>query len=133
MATLDYIMKYLPSIAGALLGLIFIVFGLNFFLKFLPTPTPEAGTPSAAFIGAMFSTSYLTFIKTLEIVGGVLTTIPKTRNFGLLILGPIVINILAFHIFLKGKLPLDPPIILFTILSAFLLWTGRKSFAKLLN
>lgn len=120
-------------IAGGLLGLVFIVFGLNFFLRFIPVPQPPEGTPAAAFMGAMYTTGFLGFVKVLEIIGGLLTAVPKTRNFGLLILGPIIVNILAFHIFIvKGGL-FEPPVILVTVLGAFLLWAGRKEFARLAN
>lgn len=126
-------MKKLSNIAGGLLGLAFIVFGLNFFLGFIDIPSPPKGSPSAAFMGAMYGSGYLTFVKVLEIIGGVLVAIPKTRNVGLLFLGPIVVNILAFHVFVtKGGL-FEPPVVVITLLSAFLLWSSRKSFAKLLN
>jgi hypothetical protein len=121
----------LALIAGGLLGLIFIVFGLNFFLKFLPMPPLPEGSPAAAFMGAMFGSGYLTFVKILEIAGGALVAIPKTRNLGLLILGPIVINILAYNAFLTDGGLFEPPVILVAVLSAFLLWSGRKSFVKL--
>ena len=61
---------------------------------------------------------------------------PKTRNLGLLLLllGPIVVNILAFHVFLTGGAGLaDPVVILITVLAGYLLWSGRKSFYGLLN
>lgn len=127
-------MKHAPTIAGGLLGLIFVVFGLNFFLKFIPIPPAPEGSPPAMFLGAMYITGYLAFIKVLEILGGLLVAIPKTRNIGLLVLGPIIVNILAFHVFLTGGAGLaDPVIILITALPLFLLWTARKSFAGLLS
>lgn len=119
--------------AAGLLGLLFIIFGLNFFLKFIPMPSPPADSAAAAFMGAMYSTGFLTLVKILEIVGGVLVAIPKTRNFGLLILGPIVINILAFNTFIAPGGLTQPPVILVAVLSAFLLWSAKNSFAKLLN
>ena len=124
-----------PHIAATLLGLAFMVFGLNHFLNFIPMgdPPPE-GSPPALFFGAIGPTGYLSFVKIVEIVGGVLVAIPKTRNFGLLALGPVVINILAFNIFLtKGAGLLQPPVILISVLSAYLLWCGRKQFLGLLN
>ena len=125
--------KKIPMIAGGLLGLAFIFFSLNFFFHFVKIPSPPAGSPAAAFMGSMVGSGYLTFVKVLELIGGVLVAVPKTRNIGLLILGPIVVNILAFHVFVtKGGL-FEPPVILITLLSAFLLWSGRKSFANLLN
>ena len=128
-------MKIAANIAGGLLGLLFVVFGLNFFLNFIPMPPgPPEGSPPALFMAALFPTGYLAFVKVLEIIGGLLVAIPRTRNFGLLALGPIVVNILAFHVFLTGGAGLfDPPIILITGLPLFLLWHERASFAGLLG
>ena len=124
----------LPTIAAGLLGLAFVVFGANHFLKFISMgdPPPE-GSPILMFFGA-FSSGWMDFIKVLEIAGGILVAIPKTRNFGLLILGPIVINILAFNLFLtNGAGLLQPPVIAVSVLSAYLLWSERERFAKLLR
>ena len=77
----------LPTIAGGLLGLVFIIFGLNFFLKFIPIPPMEEGAPGTVFMAAMGGSGYLAFVKVLEIIGGVLVAVPKTRNIGLLVLG----------------------------------------------
>jgi putative oxidoreductase len=126
-------MKYAPNIAGGLLGLLFVVFGLNFFLKFIQIPSSPEGSPPAMFLGAMYMTGYLAFVKILEILGGVLVAIPKTRNIGLLLLGPVIVNILAFHIFMLKGTGLDPLVFLITALPLYLLWTGRKSFCGLFN
>ena len=128
-------MKHAPNIAGGLLGLLFLVFGLNFFLKFIPMPPgPPEGSPPALFMAALYPTGYLAFVKVFEILGGVLVAVPKTRNFGLLVLGPVIINILAFHVFLtKGAGLADPVVILICALAAFLLWSARRAFAALLN
>lgn len=123
----------LAIIAGGLLGLVFLVFGLNFFLKFIPVPSPPAGSSAAAFMGAMFTTGFLTLVKILEIVGGILVAIPKTRNCGLLILGPIVVNILLYNILIAPGGWTQPPVILVAVLAAFLLWTSRDKFLQLLN
>jgi len=125
-------MKHLPTIAGGLLGLAFIVFGLNFFMKFLPIPPPPADTPAAAFMGALFGSGFLAFVKVLEILGGILVAIPKTRNFGLLILVPIIVNIWAYHVFLARDGIWQPPLIVMTILAAFLLWSARGAIAGLM-
>jgi uncharacterized membrane protein YphA (DoxX/SURF4 family) len=70
----------------------------------------------------------------LELVGGILVAIPRTRNFGLLVLGPIIVNILAFHTFVTKGVGLANPILIFIVLLAlYLLWAGRKAFAGLLN
>jgi uncharacterized membrane protein YphA (DoxX/SURF4 family) len=73
--------------AGVLLGLLFVVFGSNFFLKFIPMPPPPpADTPPGMFLGAVYGTGFLAFVKVLEILGGLLVAIPRTRVVGLLIL-----------------------------------------------
>ncbi len=129
-------MKHVTNIAGGLLGLLFLVFGLNFFLHFIPMPDDPspADAPHKLFMAALFPTGYLAFIKVVEILGGVLVAVPKTRNIGLLLLGPIIINILAFHVFLtKGAGLTSPPLLLICALAAFLLFSGRKAFAGLLN
>ena len=80
----------LSIIAGALLGLLFIVFGLNFFLHFIQYLHHRKGI--RIFYGSSLYDWILTFVKVLEILGGVLVAIPKTqsRTFDL---GPIIVNI----------------------------------------
>ncbi len=126
--------KHLPTIAGLVLGLLFVSSGLVVLLKLAPMPKLPDGSPAALFMGAFVPTGYLTFVKILEVLGGVLVAIPRTRNLGLLVLGPIIVNILAFHIFInQGAGLLDAPIIIIVVLAAYLLWIGRKAFAGLLN
>ena len=119
-------------VAGILLGALFVVFGLNFFLKFIPIPSAPADSHAAAFMGAMYVTGLLTFIKVLEIVGGILVAVPKTRNLGLLVLGPIVVNILAFKTLIARGGLFEPPVVAVAVLSAFLLWSDRSAFTKLI-
>lgn len=128
-------MKILPNIAGGLLGLLFAVFALIYFLKLIPMPPPPPeGSAPALFMGAFYPTGYLDFVKALEIVGGVAVAIPRVRNFGLLVLGPIIVNILAFHAFItQGVGLLNPMLVLIVVLALFLLWSGRKAFAGLLG
>jgi len=60
--------------------------------------------------------------------------VPKTRNIGLLIIGPIIVNILCFHIFLmKGTTLADPMLVAISALALFLLWCGRRAFDGLIN
>ncbi len=126
-------MKIVTNIAGGLLGLIFISFSLIVLLKLAPMPPPPEGSLAAMFMGAFVPTGYLTFVKIFELIGGCLVVIPRTRNFGLLVLGPIILNILAFHIFImKGEGLMGPPLLV-SLLGAFLLWAGRSAFAGLKN
>jgi uncharacterized membrane protein YphA (DoxX/SURF4 family) len=129
-------MKHASIIASILLGLAFVTFGVNFFLPFIPMPSDDApaDAPHQLFMAAIFPTGYLAFVKVLEILGGLLVAVPKTRNIGLLVLGPIIVNILAFHVFLtKGAGLADPPIPVICLLAAFLLFTERKAWLGLVK
>ena len=117
-------MKKLPCIAALLLGLAFIFFGLNFFAHFVVVPSPPAGTPAAAFLGAMYGSGYLTLIKVLEIVGGVLLIVPRTRVLGLFLVGAILFNIAAVHQFFLGGLK-DPTVIGLIVLAIIVTWSRR--------
>ena len=126
--------KYLPVIAGLVLGLLFLMASVTFLLKMVPEQTLPEGTPIAMFMGAFGPTGYMTFVKVFELIGGLLVAIPKTRNLGLLILGPIIINIVAFHAFVADPRELLKPMMLIVIaLPLYLLWVGRKNFAGLFN
>jgi putative oxidoreductase len=128
-------MRVASHLAGALLGLVFLVFGSNFFLHFIPMQGgPPAGSPQAMLMGALVPTGYFAFIKVIEITGGLLVAIPKTRAVGLLFLGPVIVNILAFHVFLgKGAGLKDPVVMFISLAAAFLLFAERKAFGGLLR
>ena len=126
-------MKIAANIAGGLLGLIFIVFSLMVLLHMAPTPAFPPGSPVDHFMQAVGPTGFMTFVKIFELTGGILVAIPKTRNLGLLVLGPIILNILAFHILIaKGEGLVGIPLFI-GALALFLLWAGRRSFAGLIN
>ncbi len=126
--------KYPPIIAGVILGLLFLMASVTFLLKLVPEQKLPEGTPIAMFMAAFGPTGYMTFVKIFELLGGVLVAIPKTRNLGLLVLGPIILNILAFHIFVADpKQLLNPMGILVVVLPLYLLWVERKKFAALIN
>ena len=127
-------MKYIPTIAGILLGLLFIMSSVVVLFNLVETPPMPEGTPMAMFMGALGPTGYLAFVKVFELLGGILVAIPRTRNFGLLVLGPIILNILAFHMFItKGEGLFSPMLIFIVALPLYLVWVGRKAFAGLLN
>jgi putative oxidoreductase len=129
-------MKYAPTIAGILLGLLFIMSAVVVLFNLIPPDKmpPPATKEAEMFMGAFAPTGYMTFIKVLELIGGILIAIPKTRNYGLLVLGPIIINILAFHAFVtKGQDLFSPMLIGICVLALYLLWVERKKFLGLLN
>ena len=123
-------MKILAAIAGALLGLMFLAASVTFFFKLVDAPPPPEGSAMAMWFGAMYPTHYLDFVKVLELVGGLLVAIPFTRRLGLLVLGPIIVNILAVHIFItKGEGLANPMIIAIVVLALFLVFVERRAFS----
>ena len=126
--------KYLPVAAGIILGLLFLMASSMYLLKLAPMPKFPDGSPISMFMGAFGPTGYMTFVKVFELLGGILVTIPRTRNLGLLVLGPIIINILAFHTFIThGEGLLDPMLDVIVLLALYLLWVERKAFVGLVN
>lgn len=125
-------MKYLPITAGLLLGLAFMTSSSTYFLKLAPMPLPPAGSPPDLWMKAMIPTGYMDFVKLLELFGGLLVAFPWTRNYGLLVLGPIIVNIIAFHYFIAaGEGLFSPAVIAISVLAVYLLWCGRMAFVRL--
>jgi len=89
------VMKILTHISRFLLGLIFLVFGLNGFLHFIPMPPPSG--VAGQFLGAMFVSRYLLVVSGLQVISGALLLINRYVPLALTILGPIIVNILLFH------------------------------------
>jgi uncharacterized membrane protein YphA (DoxX/SURF4 family) len=93
-------MRIVDLIARLLLGLIFLVFGLNGFLQFLnmgPMPTGLAGQ----FIGALFQSHYLWVVAGLQVIGGVLLLVGRFVPLALALLGPVIFNILMYHLLMN--------------------------------
>lgn len=118
-------MKYVIIIVRILLGLVFVVFGSNAFLHFIPMP-PIPGD-AGAFMGALIRSGYIYPIAALQVLGGLCLLIhPRLVALGLTLLGPVIVNIVCYHIFLEPSgLPMAGII---AILSLFLLWIYRYKF-----
>lgn len=127
-------MKYVPIIVGALLGLLFVFSAVMVLFNLVAMPEFPKDTPIFHFMAAFGPTGYMKFVKVLELVGGICVAIPRFRNLGLLILGPIIVNILAFQIFvLGGQTLLDPMLILPCLFAAYLLWVQRRDWLALIS
>jgi hypothetical protein len=108
------------------LGAIFTVFGLNGFLHFLPQP-PVSGQ-AAALLGGLAASGYMfPLIKGTEVVVGLLLLGNRFVPLALTVLAPIVVNILAFHLFLASAGSALPIVV--TALGIYLAWTERAVFA----
>jgi len=91
-------MKIAALIARVLLGLIFLVFGLNFFFQFLHMAQPPMSKEAAAFSGGLWGSGYFfQYMKVIEIVSGLFLLINRYTAFFLLMLLPISLNVFLFH------------------------------------
>ena len=93
---------------------------------------PPEGSWPALFMGSFVPSGYLKFVKVLEVLGGLFVAIPRTRGLGLLILGPILVNILAYHLFIMQGEGLGEPLLLgLGVLALICLWAERRHFLAL--
>jgi putative oxidoreductase len=123
-------MKAATIISRVLLGLIFVTFGLNMFLNFIPMPPPPEG-PAREFMTALFMSHYLYVVGALQVVGGLILLSGRWIPLGLTLLGPVIVNILCFHILMApAGLPLALAV---SFLALFLLWRYREYFAGLVK
>lgn len=126
------IARYAPTVARVALGLIFFVFGLNGFLNFIPPPTEPMPEGAVSLGVALMNSGYLfQFIKGTEVLGGLLLLCNRFVPLALVILAPIVLNIVAFHLFL---LPSGLGMA-FAVLAIelYLAWAYRRAYAPLLT
>jgi uncharacterized membrane protein YphA (DoxX/SURF4 family) len=125
---MNSIKRHLPTASRLLLGLIFLVNGLNGFLQFLPMPAMPGD--AMAFAGALMKTGYFfPLFKTIEITAGALLLAGVAVPFALTLLAPIIVNIAAFHLFLApAALPM---VAVLLAIELHLAWTHRAAFAPL--
>lgn len=121
------------AITRSLLGLIYFVFGLNFFLHFIPTPPPPA-VPGAAesFTGGLFQAGYFfPMLKGIEVLLGGFLLLNFFTPLSLVILAPISLNIFLYHAFLAPDSMALSIVIL--VLHIFLFWAYRNSYKTVLD
>ena len=104
-------MRIASVIARYLAGVIFLVFGLNGFLNFIPLPPP--GGVAGQFMGALYVSHYLWVIFAFQVIAGVLLLVNRYVPLAVAILAPVLVNILTFHALLA---PSGLPLALFVAL-----------------
>ena len=114
-------------VARVVLGLPFLVFGLNYFLHFMPMPpSPPADSPAGQFGSLLYASGYMNAVKVFEITGGALVLSGRLVPLGLMLLTPVAVNILFYEIFLVGKAGLGVALV---VLCLLLIWSYRSHFA----
>ena len=122
-------MKIATLIARLLFGLAFTVFGLNFFLNFIPAPPPTG--LAGDYFKVLSASKYLYVISATQLFSGLLLLIGKFVPLALTILAGMIFNILAIHILMAPEgLPMA---LVFAAIELFLVWSYRDRFAGILR
>jgi len=121
-------MKVASLIARLLLGLIFVVFGLNGFLHFIPMPPPTG--LAGQFVGALFVSHFTVVIFGIQLIGGLLLLLNRFVPLGLVLLGPVIVNIFFFHALMAPSgLPLAVVVVVLWLIVA---WRNKRHLGGIL-
>lgn len=120
-------MKITALIARCLLGFVFLVFGLNGFLHFIPQP-PMTGL-ALQFIMALALSHYMTVVFLLQIIPAILLLVNRYVPLALVLLGPVLANIVLFHAFMAPAGLLIPMVL--SVLWLLVAYAHRAAFAGL--
>jgi putative oxidoreductase len=122
-------MKIASLIARLLMGLIFFVLGLNGFLNFIPAPPPTG--LAGQFAGILFTSHLYVVIFAVQIIGGLLLLVNRFVPLALIILGPVIVNIFFFHLFMAPSGL--PPAIVVVALWVIVAMRNKEHLAGLLT
>ena len=121
-------MKKFTNFPVYLLSLIYLVFGLDYFLHFLTMP-PMTGNAST-FMGLLYATGFLVVVKVLEVILAVLMVVPATRALAILLIAPITVNILLFEIIIAHQPGIS---ILLVLLNTWVIYSNRNKYKSIVN
>jgi putative oxidoreductase len=125
-------MKIVTIIVRTLLGLCFVVFGLNGFLHFIPMGAPPPpDSPAGQFFAAVSTTGYMQVVFLCQIIGGLLLLINFLPVLGLAILCPVIFNIVLFHATMAPSGMLMAIVV--ALLALFLIWAYWDHYRHLLR
>ena len=93
-------MKIVAIIARYLLALMFLVFGSNMFLGFIKIGSPPPGL-AGQFATVLFASHYFYVVGAIMVISGILLLINRYVGLGLTLLGPVLFNILVFHLLMN--------------------------------
>jgi len=130
----SFAQKYLPTVARILLGLLFLMAGatgLLMALHFMPPPPDNLPAGAAAFSGALAKTGYMMQLSSgTDFIVGVLLLSNRFVPLALALIAPVIVNIVAFHLFLAPS-GIGPGLIA-AALEVYLAWVYRKAFLPML-
>lgn len=118
-------MRVAAIVIRSLLGLVFLIYGVNAFLHFIPLPMPTGD--AGIFMGILIHSHYLYAIKAFEIIGGAILLSGRFTPLGLTLVGPVIVNIIFYDIYLDPSgLPLG---LVITACEVFMIYRHRSAFS----
>jgi uncharacterized membrane protein YphA (DoxX/SURF4 family) len=119
---MNNLLKFAPHVTRILLGLLFLVFGLNYFFKVLPTPPMEGA--ALEFMKGLAGTGYFfPFVKVVEIAVGIALLSNRFVPLALVVLAPVTVNIALLNFILA---PAGIPVTIVVLaLHLFTMWSYR--------
>jgi putative oxidoreductase len=123
-------LRHAPAAARILLGLVFTIFGANFFLHFIPQPPMEPG-PAVDLAMALMGSYVMTTVKVVEVVAGLALLSDRFVPLALAVLAPIVVGINGFHLTLAPATGGAGYLVL--ALELYLAWAYRDAFKPMLQ
>ena len=124
--------RYLPAVARILLGLIFLIMGLNGFFYFIPAPKTPMPAEAIAFAVALEKSGYMNqLVSATQLVAGILLLLNLFVPLALTMLAPVIVNIIAYHVFLDFNMIAPGTVV--AALEIYLAWAYRKAFLPMLG
>ncbi len=121
--------RFVPAIVRVLLGLAFLVFGLNGFLNFMPAPK-DIPQEIMNVMGALMRAGYMSVVSGAEVIVAILLLLNRFVPLALALLAPVIVGILTFHISMQPA-TIGPGIVV-TVMELYLAWTYRGAFRPML-
>ena len=121
--------RYATITVRILLGLMFLVFGLNGFLNFMPPPK-EMPQEIMNVMGSLMKAGYMTVVSGAEVLVAVMLLTNRFVPLALTLLAPIVVGILTFHIAMAPA-TIGPGIVVL-LMELYLIWAYRGAFRPML-
>ena len=123
--------RYLPIIARTLMGIVFLIMGLNGFLNFIPQPKTPMPAEAMEFAGALMKSGYMMqLVSGTQLLCGILFLANRFVPLALAFIAPVIVNIIAFHVFLAPEM--IAPGVVVAILGIYLAYVYRKAFRPML-
>lgn len=114
------------------MGIVFLIMGLNGFLNFIPQPKTPMPAGVMEFLGALMKSGYMIqLISGTQLLVAILLLVNRFVPLALAIIAPVIVNIIAFHVFLSPEM--IAPGIIVAILEIYLAWVYRKAFLPMLT